>query len=229
MGHGNVCSAVCMEVAQEHALGPISHGKIDRILKTSIAIAQQDAYIVASVVGSDQVKEAIAVEIVGLNAVCAGQIRRWWVSLLCLKGAIPIAQQNAHVIVGIVRYCQVKIAVPKEVAGAEEPGRIPSRVRHLGFKGAIPTAQQTAHRIVVRIGDCQIQLAIFVEIPYDNRPSGIPDGVRHLWFEGAIPVPNVNTYGIGAAIGYDQIQLAVTIEVTGHDIPGVESCSILNR
>ena len=85
---GNIGPTIAAQVTHEHAFGPIADREIGWGLECAIPVAQQQAYIVAAIVGNHQVKDAVAIEVMDSDCVRAVSRR---VSRLCLESAIPIA------------------------------------------------------------------------------------------------------------------------------------------
>ena len=178
--HGQIGRAVAVKVAhgQTERSGAAARAEGCRRGESAIAIAQQDANVVAAVVGHGQVGLAVIIEVPDRDAAgidAARAVRGGGGG----KGAIAVVQKDADGAAGIVRHGQVGLAVAVEIAH-----RHTARIRAArairgggGGKSAIAVVQEDADGAIVVIGHGQIGLAVAVEVGYGQgradccRPS----------------------------------------------------------
>ena len=91
-------------------------------MKGSVAVAQQHAYRIATVIGDRQVRFAIAVEISGHNGL---RIRSGGEGLRRREGPVAVSQQYAHRIVVIIGHGDIHLAIAVEIARRDGNGPQP--------------------------------------------------------------------------------------------------------
>jgi len=99
--------------AHHHAKGRVSRGEVNCCLAGSVAIANQHAHILRSIVSDGQVWLAVAVEITHRHG---NRLVSGVVGDRCLEGPVAIAQQYAHRQAAGVGDGQVRLAVPIKIA-----------------------------------------------------------------------------------------------------------------
>ena len=174
-------------------------------------------------VGGGQISPAVAVEVACHNGDRSVPHR---VRHLGLEGAVALAQQHRHVVVGNVGDGEVGPPVAGEIARHEGDRVVPHRVDLLGLESAVAVAQEHRHVVEVLVDDGQVGAAVGGEVARHEGDRVVPHRIGHLGLEGAVAVAQQYRHAAGdhgfarriaAGIDDGQVGASVAVEVARHD------------
>ena len=215
-------SAIAVHITQGYGAWISCHARAEGgcSCKSAIAIAQEHAGAIATIICSDDVEPAIAVHIAqghgdwnsSRGEVCFGT-----------KGAIAIAQEHADV-AGAICSDDVQLAVAVHIAQGHGFWTITRGVVYCGSKGAIAIAQEHAGVVRTIIRGDDVEYAISVHIAQGYGARDISRTVVYCGSKGTIAIAQEHAGG-GAGGGNatrirsNDIEFAIAVHIAqGHGL-----------
>ena len=214
-------SAIAVHITQGYGAWKCSHARAEGgcSCKSAIAISQEHAGAVSTVICSDDVEPAIAVHI--------AQGHRAWATPrgeggLSLKGAIAIAQEHADV--AGTTSDDIEFAIAVHIAQGHGLWTITRSKVCFGTKGAIAIAQEHAGVVRTIIRGDDVEYAISVHIAQGYGARDISRAVVYCGSKGTIAIAQEHAGG-GAGGGNatrirsNDIEFAIAVHIAqGHGL-----------
>ena len=216
VGDGHVQGIVLVEIRDEDGRRIVARGmKRRRVLKSPIAITQQDAYHTAT---HHQVEMPVAVEIGYADGILPGHgIER----ILDFEVAVAKAKQNNHV---NVADDEVRVRISIEVTTDDRRVPNPHLVDHLRVEPAVAGSHQDGDRIVIDRG--QIRETVVVKIVAVHAHRRVAHG-KTCGPKGPISAAHKDAYRIVFDVGHSQVRQAVGIQIG--NVENVERGCLVSR